>query len=100
MRGVVKIALGVAAGLLLLGLFLSLIPRWRESASRLRCQDNLRQVGWFALWDYTDKPSVFGGPDRPRQLGPIRPNAAALFPPGTLPNADLPPERRLSLYVI
>jgi prepilin-type processing-associated H-X9-DG protein len=101
MRGAVMIGLGVAALLLLLGLFLSVIPRWRESANRLRCQDNLRQVGWFALWDYTDKPSVFGGKDhRPLQLGGIQPNPAALFPPGTLPNAGLPPERRLSLHFI
>jgi prepilin-type processing-associated H-X9-DG protein len=99
MRRVVTLVLIAAAVLLLVGLFLSVIPSWRESASRLRCQDNLRQVGWFALWDYTDPKSVFGGKDRPRQLGDIVPAAGALFPQGTIANAELPPEKRLSLYV-
>src|SRR5262245_982926 len=100
MRGVVKIALVALAVLILAGLFLAWVPRARESANRLRCQENERQVGWFALWDYTDRPTVFGGKDRPKQLGDIRPAAAALFPPGTVPNAELPPEERQSLYVI
>jgi prepilin-type processing-associated H-X9-DG protein len=100
MRGVVKIALAALAVLIFVGLFLAWIPRARESASRLRCQENQRLVGWFALWDYTDRPTVFGGKDRPKQLGDIRPAAGTLFPPGTVPNAGLPPEERQSLYVI
>jgi prepilin-type processing-associated H-X9-DG protein len=100
MRRVVTVAVLAAAVLMALGLLVSAVPRWRESASRLRCQDHLRQVGWFALWDYTDRATVFAGPERPRQLDGIQPAPGALFPPGTLPNAELPPEKCLSQYVV
>lgn len=99
MRGVLKIAVFALAGLVLIALLVSWIARERETAARLRCQDNLRQVGWFALWDYTDRPAVFPGRDRARQLGGITPHATAEFPPGTVPNPVLPPEKRLSFYV-
>lgn len=100
MRGVLKLSLLVLVGLMVLGMFLAWVARDRESANRLRCQDNLRQVGWFALWNYTDRPAVFPGKERPQQLGGITPHAAAQFPPGTVANAALPPEKRLSFYVV
>src|SRR5262245_15023315 len=100
MRGVVKIALFAVPLLLVLALLLAWLPRARESANRLRCQENLRQVGWFALWDYTDRATIFPGKERPQTLGKLQPGAGALFPPGTVPNPALPPEERLSLYVV
>jgi prepilin-type processing-associated H-X9-DG protein len=101
MSGVLKIGALVAGVLILIGLGLSWVVGQREKASRLRCQDNLRQVGWFAVWDYTDRPAIFGGDGpKPTRLGGLTPSAGAFFPPGTLPNPNLPPEKRLSWYVV
>jgi prepilin-type processing-associated H-X9-DG protein len=80
----------------------TVIVRMRESANRLRCQDHLRQVGWFALWDYTDRDLAFPkDAPKPFQL-PLdaKPRADLTFPPGTLANPSLPPEQRLSWEVI
>jgi len=65
-RGILKFAGFSLVALLLAGLFLSAVMRWREKANRLRCVDNLRRVGWFAMWSYTTPPRYFpAGPTTP-----------------------------------
>ena len=71
----------------------------------MRCTDNLRRVGWFALWSYTDPAAAFpkgvNDPNRPGQLDlNAQPDANRLFPPGTLANPNLTPDHRLSWQVI
>jgi prepilin-type processing-associated H-X9-DG protein len=93
-RGVAKVLIFALPLLALLALGLMMITRWRESANRTRCQDNLRQLGWFAMWQATDRDFMKGehiDPKRESQL-----DAGRAFPPGTIPNPSLPPERRLS----
>jgi prepilin-type processing-associated H-X9-DG protein len=69
--GLVALGVTVAAGAFLYG-------RATESARRRECERNLRLIG-LALRDYV--------------------RHADAFPPGTPPNAALPPERRLGLFV-
>lgn len=64
-----------AVVLLLLTLTLTGVQKVRESASRMKCHNNLRQIG-LALHNYTD---VYNR-----------------FPAATYPNPEFPPERRLS----
>jgi prepilin-type processing-associated H-X9-DG protein len=101
-RGVLKLVAISIPVLILLGLGMSAVMRWRESAHRARCQDNLRRVGLFAMWQYADpQMSLPGGPQRLFELpGDARPNAESKFPPGTWPNPELPPEHRLSWQFI
>ena len=104
-RGILKFAGFSLVALLLAGLFLSAVMRWREKANRLRCVDNLRRVGWFAMWSYTDPAAAFPGglndPNRPQQLDlDAKFDPDRMFPPGTLANPNLKPERRLSWHVI
>lgn len=66
---------GISILLTLLGLGALALVQVREKANRVVCQDRLKQLG-LAANQYADK------------------NGA--FPPGTLPQPDLPPERRLS----
>lgn len=103
-RGVLKIVLIALVIAPLLGIGVVAVLRWRESANRLRCQNNLRIVGWFAMWQYADREFAFpGGPnfaDRTsllREDRPLDPNKS--FPLGTIPNATLPPSGRLAWQV-
>jgi prepilin-type processing-associated H-X9-DG protein len=74
---VAVLALGlVGTAALALGLFAALLNRWREAANRAACANNLRQIG-LAVARYADDHDH-------------------LYPPGTLPLAGQPPERRLS----
>jgi len=104
-RGLIKVALIALPALALLGLLVAGVFRWRETANRARCQDNLRRLGWFAMWQYTDPDFAFPGGvafgEKSRVLAedkPLDPNKA--FPPGTVPHATLPPARRLSWHVL
>jgi prepilin-type processing-associated H-X9-DG protein len=104
-RGILKVAGISLVALFLLGILLTAVVRWREKANRLRCMDNLRRTGWFAMWSYADPAAAFPGgptdPNRPQQLdldAKLDPNR--LFPPGTLANPNLPPDHRLSWHII
>jgi hypothetical protein len=77
MRGVVKV--GVVLLVLLVGGLVPIsINRVRNASDITQCQNNLRSIG-LALHNYHDFNHH--------------------FPPGTLPNAALPPEKRLSWVV-
>jgi prepilin-type processing-associated H-X9-DG protein len=76
--GMVLGGLGVAATAL--GLAILFLVDWHVRAQRAECLNNLRQIG-AAAQAYRDK------------------DEHEAFPPGTLPNADLPPEQRLSWLV-
>jgi hypothetical protein len=78
MRGVVKIAIRSLFVLLVGGLAVTSVSRVRNAAQLTRCQDNLRSIG-LAFQTHHD--------------------CDGHFPTGTLPNADLPPEKRLSWAV-
>lgn len=104
-RSIAKVLLIAIPVLAVAGIFFAGIMHWREKANRLRCQDNLRRVGWYAVWSYTDREFAFPeGPDlanRTRVLEldkPLDPNKT--FPPGTLPNPNLPPHSCLAWSVI
>src|SRR5438874_2644839 len=60
------------------GLVVLVAAKARESARQIQCVNNLRQIG-LGLRDYAE--------------------FYRHFPPGTIANAALPPERRLSWYV-
>jgi prepilin-type processing-associated H-X9-DG protein len=99
-RGAAKVLIFALPVLALLALGLMMITRWRESANRTRCQDNLRQLGWFAMWQFTDRDfakSTKGDHIDAKREGELDPGRA--FPAGTIANAALPPERRLSWQV-
>jgi hypothetical protein len=105
MRMAAKLTGFVILALIVIGIIATVIVRMREAANRARCQDHFRQVGWFALWDYTDRQLVFPGgrdvPNVPLQLpDKMLPPPDRLFPPGTLANPKLAPEERLSWQVI
>jgi prepilin-type processing-associated H-X9-DG protein len=74
--GIVLGGLGIAATVL--GLLVVVLVDWHVRAQRVECLNNLRQIGSAAQAYHNDHQS---------------------FPPGTLSNADLPPERRLSWFV-
>jgi prepilin-type processing-associated H-X9-DG protein len=75
MRNVVKVVAVLLLVLVAGGLVLSAIARVREAAARIRCLNNVKQLG-FAVRNYHE---TYGH-----------------FPSGTVPHADLPPDRRLS----
>jgi hypothetical protein len=68
------VILGVFGGVLIV-----FHEKVHDTAGRVQCQNNLRQVG-LALYGHHDNRGH--------------------FPPGTMPNPDLPPEKRLSWCVI
>lgn len=79
---VVAVLLLLCAGILFPG-----VCRVREAAARMTCTSHLKQWA-VALHNYADTfPESRNG--KPRYA----------FPAGTIPNADLPPEERLSWYV-
>ncbi|HMC64041.1 MAG TPA: DUF1559 domain-containing protein [Gemmataceae bacterium] len=78
MRGFIHILIVAFVCLVGAGLVILFAQRARETANRTRCMHNLMQIG-EALHNY---------------------DARHRFPPpGTIPNPDLPPERRLSWQV-
>src|SRR5260370_7916874 len=97
-RGVIKVGLIAFMAVVLIGLGLTAVVRFREQANRTRCVDNLRQVGWFALWHYADPDAAF--PKRPDAPNPaflppalqLDPNRA--FPAAPTPNPAPPPPHR------
>lgn len=105
MRGALKVGAIAFVVVLLLGLLITMIGRWRETANRTRCQYHLSRVGLHAMWSYTDPASVFPT-DEAERVSIIRVpdqaklDADRLFPPGTVANSELAPERRLSWCVV
>jgi len=101
MRGALKVGAIAFVVLLLGGLLITAVGRWRETANRTRCQYHMGQVGFRALWNYTDPAGAFPAEEaeaarlsrlgQGAKLDPMR-----HFPPGTIANAQLPPEQRLS----
>src|SRR4051794_3447428 len=79
MRPVVTVLIVVVGVLVIGGLFLAGVPRWRSNADRARCQDNLRRLCKQYLLDEAQ--------------------ATEIYPAGTVVVADLPPDRRLSWVV-
>lgn len=73
--------------LLVVGLLLPAISRVREAANHSTCVSHLKQIS-FGLLCYAEAYPQ-----------PIKGDSASHFLSGTVPNATLPPERRLSWYV-
>jgi hypothetical protein len=78
MRPALKIALVVFAILLVVGVFLPIVVRLRDTSARMDCANNLKQIV-LAVHNYQD---TYGW-----------------FPRGTHPSPSLPPEKRLSWFV-
>lgn len=86
MHRLVTVGLLLFVGMLALLLALPSVLLLREKGNRQRCADNLRKiVAATLLWS--------------DQADPATSQARVALPPGTLPNQQLPPERRLSLIV-
>src|SRR3954468_6098674 len=79
MRPVVTVLIVVVGVVVIAGLFVAAVPRWRGNADRVRCQDNLRRICKQYLLDEAQ--------------------ATHSYPAGTVVVADLPPDRRLSWVV-
>jgi prepilin-type processing-associated H-X9-DG protein len=106
-RGVLKILLIGIPVLFLLGIGLMAVMRARDYSQRLQCQYNLGRVGLFGMWTYMepemmkDVPKGANDADRWRALpNDFQPGTDMKFPPGTLANPLLPPEKRLSWQFI
>lgn len=100
-RGIVKIVFISIPILALIALGFAAIMRWRETGKRQHCVENLRRLGFEAMWTYTDREFAFPrGTNRLKGLPPdAEPDPNKTFPAGTLANVKLPPERRLSWQV-
>jgi prepilin-type processing-associated H-X9-DG protein len=79
MRGVVKVVAALLLALVAGGLVLSAIAKVRTAALTTQCQNNLKQIA-LALHNYE--------------------GSYGHFPSGTVPNADLPPDRRFSWVTV
>ena len=106
-RGVLKILAIAIPVLFLLGIGFAAIMRARAYSQRMQCEYNLGRIGLFGMWTYMepalvkDAPRGVNDPNRWKTLPPdFQPAADLKFPPGTLANAALPPERRLSWQVV
>jgi hypothetical protein len=77
-RNRIQVALVLAILLILAGILLPGVWAVRDAAARAGCHNNLRSLA-MALQTYQDSYSS--------------------YPRGTVPGTDLPPERRLSVYV-
>jgi prepilin-type processing-associated H-X9-DG protein len=88
MARIVVIVLIVLAVLTALGLIIPAIYRARSDEEMRRCQNHLRQIAAFGLFHAT----------KPGEPMPMEPQS--FFPPGTLVNAELKPEQRMSWYVL
>ena len=82
--GVVVVLLALAAGLLLL---LPWVVKSRARANEVGSMNNLRELALFAFLPLD------------RKGAPQPATAVDAIPPGTVPNAALPPDSRLSWYV-
>lgn len=88
MRRVVLIGLILMAALVLLGIILPAVQRAREVEEMRRCQNNLRQIGSFAIIHST----------LPGEPVPLK--AHTYFPSATIANENLTFDQRLSWYVL
>jgi prepilin-type processing-associated H-X9-DG protein len=88
MSRIVIIGLILLAIFIGLGLVLPAIFRARTEEEFRRCQNHLRQIGAFGMF-HSAKPGE-----------PMPKEAQTYFPSGTLVNADLKPDRRMSWYVL
>jgi prepilin-type processing-associated H-X9-DG protein len=105
MRGLAKIGAIAAAILVLAGLLVTGIGKWRESAHRARCQFHLSRVGLFALWNVTDPAIPIPKDDAERSKftripDQMQPDPNKYFPAGTVANAAIPPTERLSVFPV
>lgn len=103
-RGIAKVLLLAIPVIFLAGLGMIMIMRWREGANRIRCQDNLRRLGWFAMWQYTDRDFAFPNGVNPADRVSLLPEKGLppdrAFPSGTIANPSLTPDHRLSWQVM
>ena len=88
MSRIVGIILILLVVFVVLGVALPAIYYARAEEEMRRCQDHLRQIGLNGIFQAT----------LPNQPLPLK--AQNYFPPGTLVNAQLTPERRMSWYVL
>ena len=88
MRRFVIIGLILFGGLTAMGLILPAIQQARQQEEMRRCQNNLRQIGSFAILH-----SALPGQ-------PVPPKALSFLPNATIPNANLTFDMRLSWYVL
>jgi prepilin-type processing-associated H-X9-DG protein len=88
MSRIVGIVLIVLALFIAAGLILPAIYRARADEEMRRCQNNLRQIGSLGL-SHSTMPGE-----------PVPPKALDYFPAGTIYQADLKPEQRLSWYAL
>jgi prepilin-type processing-associated H-X9-DG protein len=80
MRQAVAVVIVAVAAVAAVGVFVTMVGRWRATAERVRCQDNLRQISNLYLL--------------------AEAKAVNAFPAGTVVvDPKLPPERRLSWVV-
>lgn len=89
MSRIIGIAIAVMAVFLIVGILISAIYRARLEEEAIRCKDNLRQIGGFAVFH--------AGPPN----NGIPPDANKYFPAGTVTeNLKLTPDQRLSWDVL
>ena len=86
-RRYVVVIVALSLAVFVVALFLTGVCRVREAAARMSCSNNLKQLA-LALENYADTNA------QERNGKPV-----PTLPPGTIPNADLPPEQRLSWMV-